>query len=173
MTPTALLSSLPQVRVRRITAAQTVPLRHAVLWPDKPVSYVLLPEDAKGHHFGAFGETDEEEPLAVISLFAEEIPSSREGEGTGAASPGNAPDLRPPAARFRKFACHPSYQGRGIGSALLRRVVEVARTELGCTVLWCDARVDSAGWYERRGLKRFGETFYKGEVEYVRMQIPV
>ncbi|KAJ2986901.1 hypothetical protein NUW54_g9586 [Trametes sanguinea] len=39
----------------------------------------------------------------------------------------------------------------------------------GFNVVWCDARLSAAGWYERRGMQRFGEMFFKGEIEYVRM----
>ena len=41
--PTA--GDIPAIHIRRITPQDTVELRHTVLWPDKPVSYVLLPED--------------------------------------------------------------------------------------------------------------------------------
>ncbi len=74
------------------------------------------------------------------------------------------------AARFRKFACDPAHQGRGIGTALLKHVFDVAVSEMVCGVIWCDARLSAAGWYERRGMRRFGETFFKGDIEYVRMK---
>ena len=154
--------------MRRITPQQTVPLRHAVLWPNKPVEYVLLPEDSTGYHYEAFDDSTTGEPLAVISLFLEDIPPEGDPDAhRGADSP------TPAMARFRKFACEPSFQGRGIGTTLLRYVLDVTRDELNCRVLWCDARVESAGWYERRGLSKFGRTFYKGEVEYIRMRVQV
>ena len=130
-----------------------------MLWPDKPVSYVLLPEDDAGHHFGAFlAETSV--PAAVISLFVEPLPAA-ETSGSPAS---------PRAARFRKFACAPSHQGRGIGSALLRHTFAAAKDELGCAVIWCDGRLETAPWYEKRGMWRFGDLFYKGPIEYVRMR---
>ncbi|KAI0312254.1 hypothetical protein OF83DRAFT_1147037 [Amylostereum chailletii] len=39
------------------------------------------------------------------------------------------------------------------------------------TVLWPHKSVDHAGWYERRGLVAYGETFLKSGIEYVRMKI--
>jgi GNAT superfamily N-acetyltransferase len=87
--------------IQPIAAAHTYALRHAVLWPDQPLAYVQLPDDAAGQHFGAF---EEEELVAVISLFI-------------------GPDG---VARFRKFSTAVAWQGRGIGSALLRHVMAAA-----------------------------------------------
>jgi len=130
--------------IRSITAAQTYALRHAVLWPDQPLAYVQLPDDDAGQHFGAF---EQEELAAVISLFT-------------------SPDGR---ARFRKFATAPARQGRGIGSALLGHVIEVARAQ-GATSLWCDARQTALPFYQRFGLAPEGAVFHKGELPYLRLQ---
>ena len=123
--------------------AQTYALRQQVLWPDQPLAYVQLPDDAAGQHFGAFVQGV---LVAVISLFV------------GADG----------VARFRKFATGPAWQGRGIGTALLRHVVTVARAE-GASTLWCDARQNALPFYQRFGLGPEGEVFYKGEIPYVRL----
>ncbi|OSC98216.1 GCN5-related N-acetyltransferase [Trametes coccinea BRFM310] len=151
------------INIRSISAEETVPLRHSVLWPDHPVSYVLLPEDSSGFHYGAFlpGSST---PVAVISVFYDPLPTTG-----SSASPSQPPAAAQRTARFRKFACDPAYQGRGIGTGLLQHVFDVAAKEMGCSVVWCDARLSAAGWYERRGMRRFGEMFFKGDIEYVRM----
>jgi GNAT superfamily N-acetyltransferase len=132
-----------ELQVRVISAAETYPLRHAVLWPDKPLDYVKVENDAAGQHFGAFRQG---ELVAVISLF-----------------------LAGPEARFRKFATHPAVQHRGIGSRLLTHVLEVARQQ-GATSIWCDARQNAAAFYARFGMQPEGEVFYKGAVPYQRMR---
>jgi GNAT superfamily N-acetyltransferase len=136
------------------------------------VSYVLLPEDSMGHHYGAFmldsNSSEITIPVAVISLFKETLPvdvSDSDWEKGDSSSSS--------AARFRKFACKPSHQGMGIGTSLLRHVFNVAKEELNCSVVWCDARTETAGWYERRGMQRFGSIFYKGPIEYVRMKMEI
>ena len=133
---------MPVPTIRTIQAADTYALRQQVLWPDKPLDYVKVENDAAGQHFGAF---QGENLVAVISLFV-----------TAA------------EARFRKFATHPSYQRQGIGSVLLRHVMEEARRQ-GATRIWCDARQDSAAFYARFGLQPQGPPFCKGPVAYVRM----
>ncbi|KAI9065963.1 acyl-CoA N-acyltransferase [Trametes sanguinea] len=152
------------INIRRISADETVPLRHSVLWPDHPVSHVLLPEDSSGFHYGAF-LLDSSTPVAVISAFYDPLPPTTDSP----ASPSQPPETAQRTARFRKFACDPAYQGKGIGTRLLQHVFDVAAKEMGCSVVWCDARRSAAGWYERRGMRRFGEMFFKGDIEYVRM----
>ncbi|WP_341537765.1 GNAT family N-acetyltransferase [Hymenobacter edaphi] len=130
------------MEIRPIPAATTYDLRHRVLWPDRPPAYVELPEDAAGWHFGAF---EDGKLVSVVSLFVD-------GE----------------VARFRKFATEPAWQGRGIGSALLRYLMQAA-AERGARRLWCDARQSTAGFYRKFGFGVDGEAFYKGPVSYVRM----
>ena len=127
-----------------ITPAQTYALRHAVLWPDQPLDYVKLPGDDAGQHFGAF---EDEQLVSVISLFIE-------------------PDG---VARFRKFATDEAWQGRGIGSALLRHTIAAAAAQ-GARAIWCDARQNTLPFYERFGLRPEGEVFYKGPIPYVRLR---
>lgn len=147
--------------VREIAADETVSLRQAILWPNQPLSHVRLAEDdaPNAHHFGAFFG-DEGPIIAVISLFLDEPP------------PGQSP-MNVSYARFRKFACAHEHQGRGLGSALLAHVVEFSDSTTRRTV-WCDARLETAAWYEKRGMQRSGEIFWKGvgdeKVEYVRMK---
>ncbi|KAA9357125.1 GNAT family N-acetyltransferase [Larkinella humicola] len=132
--------------IRQIIPEETYALRHAVLWPDKPLDYVMLEEDADGRHFGAF---QEDELVAVISLFEE----------SG-------------VARFRKFATRPDCQRQGVGTHLLNRVIDEAR-KLGVHMLWCDARLSAADFYRRFGMQPEGEVFHKGEIPYSKYVLPL
>ncbi|MGM9508231.1 GNAT family N-acetyltransferase [Larkinella sp. GY13] len=125
--------------IRQIKPEHTYALRHEVLWPDKPFDYVVLEEDAEGHHYGAFQDAD---LVAVISLFEENG-----------------------VARFRKFATRPDCQRQGVGTHLLKRVIDEARN-LGAHTLWCDARLSAADFYRRFGMGPEGEVFHKGEIPY-------
>ena len=155
------------IRFLRVTVHQTLNLRHVVLWPDHPVSHVRLPEDDDGYHYGAF-LPKQTQPAAVISLFLQPLPSVTQEANALAISPQSNVPL---ACRFRKFACDPALQGRGIGTGLLKYIIDVSRNELGAAVIWCDARTSTAEWYQRRGMQAFGPIFYKGPIEYVRMKI--
>ncbi|MEZ0609235.1 GNAT family N-acetyltransferase [Fibrella sp. WM1] len=130
--------------IQPITLEETYPLRHAVLWPDKPVDFVKVDNDHEGHHYGAFREG---ELVAVISLF-----------------------IDGPEARFRKFATRPDCQRQGVGTLLLNHVIAQARA-LGAQTLWCDARLDTADFYRRFGMQAVSDTFYKGPIAYARYSV--
>jgi GNAT superfamily N-acetyltransferase len=130
--------------IRLIAPEQTYELRHNVLWPDKPLDYVRIENDAEGYHYGAFLN---DELVAVISLFV-----------NGA------------VGRFRKLATHPDYQRQGIGTILLNYTIAEAQ-RLGATELWCDARLDAADFYRRFGMEAVSDVFYKGPIPYARFSL--
>ena len=129
--------------IRPVSPEQTYPLRHEVLWPDKPADYIKLDNDADGQHVGAFRGNV---LVAVISLFVV-------GED----------------ARFRKFATRPDQQRQGIGTQLMHYVEAEAR-QRGAIRLWCDARLDAASFYRRFDMEPTGEEFFKGNIPYVKFQ---
>jgi len=130
-------------QIRQITAAETWPLRHEVMWPDKPFAYVQLPDDDGGYHYGLF---ENGQLVSVLSLF-----------------------LNGDLARFRKFATLPTHQRRGYGSRLLSHVLARAE-DLGATRIWCSARVEAAPFYEKFGMQEAGERFPHEGMPYVRME---
>lgn len=132
------------IHIQPITPEQTYPLRHSVLWPHKPLDYVKVEDDAAGYHFGAF---EDGALIAVVSLF-----------------------VNGQESRFRKFAAHPDYQRKGVGTALLNHVIAEAR-RLEAKVLWCDARMDAADFYRRFGMSAVSEVFYKGPIPYAKFSL--
>lgn len=128
--------------IHPITAAETWPIRHAVMWPEQPLEFVKLERDEiDGLHYGLFVDAA---LTSIISVFM---------QGT--------------ALQFRKFATLKSQQGKGYGSALLRYVVEVVAAEHGVTQIWCNARVEKVGYYRKFGLEETEERYEKGGKEFV------
>lgn len=144
-----------EIHCKRIEAKDTLDLRHSVLWPDKDLAFVQLPEDDSGTHLGAFLMS--EDLVAIISLFSEDVPHVT-GTHMGR------------TVRFRKFACNAKHRYQGIGSQLLEYAVSFARSHMNGTLLWCDARTTTLVWYQKRGFEEFGERFYKGPIEYIRVR---
>lgn len=131
------------IEIQKVNADDLLEIRHVVLWPDKPREFVKVPEDAYGIHFGLYLDGV---MVSVISLFAE-------GKNV----------------RFRKFATLPGFQGKGLGSKLLQHAITYAQTE-GYTRMWCDARTDALGFYERFYFKKFSEPFFKEHIEYYKIE---
>lgn len=132
--------------IRTISAQETYPLRHRVLWPDKPLSFVALPDDQEATHFGYWSDSS---LVSVGSLYP---------TGTG--------------VRLRKFATLPDMQGQGIGTEMLRHMISHA-FETGAARFWCDARLSATKFYERAGLQQTGPVFDKSGVTYRRMELCV
>ena len=104
------------------------------MWPEMDISYVQLPNDEEGRHFGLFVQ---DELVSVVSLFVEGC-----------------------RAQFRKFATSPQHQGKGYGTALLKHIIQTAAAQ-SINALWCNARQDKKAFYNRFGLMETNHTFCK------------
>lgn len=130
------------MQIDRITAAQALTIRQVVLWPDQPAEFSQVSEDDTALHIGGFTEST---LVCVASLFTTQ---------TG--------------ARLRKFATLPAYQRRGIGAAVLQRILTEAQ-QRGETRIWLDARHNALPLYRRFGFEVEGQAFEKNGLSYVRM----
>lgn len=135
------------LQIRPITAAETWPIRHLAMWPERDPAFVRLPGDDDAEHFGLFAGTQADAPLvSVISLFRDD------GD-----------------AQFRKFATLPQAQGLGHGGALLQFLVRHAQAQ-SLRRLWCNARVERSSFYARHGFVPAGAPFPKNGRDYIRME---
>ncbi len=130
--------------IRLISAEETLPIRHAVLWPTKSINFCRVSNDDKGLHYGAYRHG---ELVSVASIFT-----------SGKVS------------RLRKFATRSEFQGQGIGKAMLTRIMSDLKAS-GVEHFWCDARISATGIYTKFGLQPEGECFYKGDVAYTKMAV--
>lgn len=130
-------------RIVQITSEETLSIRHKVMWPNKPIDYVQLPNDAEGRHFGYFKN---DELISVISLFVENN-----------------------EAQFRKFATLKEYQGKGFGSELLNELMLISEKEQ-LSKIWCNARINKIDYYSKFGMKETNNQFIKGGISYVIME---
>lgn len=132
------------IEIKQITPAETWQIRHEVMWADKPIDFIKLPNDDDGFHYGLF---DGGALVSVISLFIEQS-----------------------SGRFRKFATRADLQGKGYGSKLLSFLIKEAE-QRKLTEVWCDARTSAIGFYEKFGMKISSEVFQKSGKDYVRMNL--
>jgi len=132
------------MKIRKISLEEALPVRHKVLWPDKPMEFCLVEGDDEGIHLGA--EIDGR-IVSVASLYL------TNGE-----------------ARLRKFATYPEFQNQGIGTALIQYALYYLN-ENEVTTFWCDARESAIGFYQRFGMHTEGERLYKSDVPYFKMRL--
>jgi GNAT superfamily N-acetyltransferase len=124
--------------LRRASLAEILALRHAVLRPGLPrESAVFDGDDAPStRHYGAVVAR---EAVGCLSFMR------RDRDG--------------PAHQLRGMATAASARGTGVGRALLAFADEALVAETGICGLWCNARVESIGFYERMGWEVVSEVF--------------
>ena len=130
--------------IKKIPWQSALPIRHTVLWPDKPVSFCIVEGDENAHHFGVFIKG---QLVTVASIYI---------SGT--------------KARLRKFATLPDFQGQGLGSKLIIDILNQLKA-LNIEVFWCDARKTAISFYQKLGLKQQGSDFNKSGVLYIKMAV--
>ncbi len=129
--------------IRKITAKETLSIRHQVLWPSLPMEKCILAEDNTGQHFGGYVD---DALICVASVF-----SCKNNH------------------RLRKFAVLPDMQGKGCGTEMLKYICE-ALNHKTVSFLWLDARTTAIPFYQKLEFEQLGDTFYKRDVLYVKMQ---
>lgn len=120
--------------VQPVTAADVVPLRHAVLRAGQPVETAMYPADGAPETFHAAAHDEDGRIVGVATV-----------------SPEGHPDGPQPGDwRLRGMATDPSVRGRGFGAQALHAVLDHARAH-GGTRVWCNARAGARGFYEHEG----------------------
>lgn len=133
----------PNADIRHVNLPTIWKIRREVMYPLEEIGYVQLPEDHAGRHLGLYID---DSLVSIVSLFE-----------LGA------------AAQFRKFATLTDQQGKGYGSQLLDYVMKQAMAE-GKQLIWCNARVSASGFYERFGMYVTGNSWWKKDIEFIKME---
>jgi|SRR6476661_3856526 len=132
------------MHIEQIPAYLTWPMRQEVMYPEKRIDELKLPDDEEGIHFGLFSNN---QLVSVISWF-------KRGED----------------AQFRKFATKKESQGKGFGTALLQYVLQFTHEE-GCSRIWCNAREYAAPFYEKFGFSKTESRYEADGYQFVVMEL--
>jgi GNAT superfamily N-acetyltransferase len=127
--------------IRPISAAETRPLRHAVLRPHQPVEALVYEndDDPLALHAGAFHAG---RLVGIASIAPNQCPRA------GFADPW----------QLRGMATTPEVRGLGYGRALIEACVAHVAAHRGRT-LWCNGRTSAAGFYLTVGFEQIGPEF--------------
>ncbi len=134
----------PLLQIEQLPPSLTWRIRRDVLYPQQPIDTMQLPDDANGIHFGLYVNHS---LSGVVSLF-----------------------MKDQVAQFRKFAVLKTMQKKGLGTVLLRHLIDYSKG-LPLRSLWCNARVDARGFYEKFGFRVTSETYTIHEITYVKMEL--
>lgn len=134
--------------MREASLAEVLPLRARVLRAGRTLAESTSRQDASPgtRHLAALSDTGA--VVGVVTYFVEHTPL--------------APGRR--AVRFRGMAVDGALRGSGIGRALMRDLVERARS-LDAEVLWANGRDGALGFYERIGFRVAGDGFLDDEMQ--------
>jgi len=132
------------MEIRKVSTADVLPIRHCVLWPNKPPSFCEVERDDTAIHYGAFVN---QKLVCVASVY-----------------------LTAHKARLRKFATLPQYQGQGIGTKIIKHLMHDLKQQ-DVRYFWCDARTSAHTFYHKFGLVIEGEAFTKSNVTYFKMSV--
>lgn len=134
-------TDLRELIVKEISAAETRPLRRAILRPHQRAEELLYTadDDPQSFHLGAF---DGAELISVASFLFDSHPDFDDSR----------------QFRIRGMATLADYRGRGIGMKLLDSGLKRIKGE-GVEFVWCNARETAFQFYEKAGFAYFGEMF--------------
>jgi predicted GNAT family N-acyltransferase len=130
--------------IRIITLDEVLPVRHSVLWPNKPLSFCTVEGDDSSIHYGIYFNNV---LVCVASTF-----------------------IHDRVAKLRKFATLKEFQGLGAGTQLISHIVDEI-TQVDVKTFWCDARSTAVGFYKKFGMEVQGEKFVRSGVSYYKMEL--
>ena len=129
------------MKVLRINATDTYDIRAHMLRPGLPKEESVWPRDEEEQtfHLGAFLEG---KLCSVASFYFENNPVFEDEN----------------QYRLRGMATLPDYQGKGMSSELLKMAFPIIKQNF-CSILWCNARTNATGFYQKVGFEKVGDEF--------------
>jgi len=124
--------------IKFISAADTLPLRSAVLRKNMPLANCVFDRDQDGFHLGAYVD---DQLVSVATFFPEDYP-----------------EYGPVGYRLRGMATDPAFTGKGYGAQLIKFALEHLKNA-GASYLWCNARSSAAGFYQKLNFELISEEF--------------
>jgi GNAT superfamily N-acetyltransferase len=129
------------LEVRRISAQDTYSIRQKMLRVGRPFHECKFEGDTDDQtfHLGAFIES---KLVSIASFYFER----------------NSDLDEPYQFKLRGMATLAEYQRQGLSSSLLSRGFPIVKQNL-CNLVWCFARTEASGFYEKNGFIKYGKSF--------------
>jgi GNAT superfamily N-acetyltransferase len=149
--------------VEQVRPEVTYGLRASVLRPGLPPLRARFPgdDDPAALHLAAYEVTGDpalDRIVGVVAVLPEAFPDPLPRAQAQSAQSASEHAAAQPVWRLRGMAVEPGWRGRGVGRALVTRLLhDLTRT--GGGLLWCNARSPAVGFYERVGFRRTGDVW--------------
>jgi GNAT superfamily N-acetyltransferase len=140
------MNSSSDIVARRCMLEEMFQVRWEVLRPGRPIEAAQFPGDDAPEtiHCGAFeGQTGRNIACATLTRV------DWKGE---------------PAWQLRGMGVVAEYQGKGVGRVLLEVLEGLAREASPIRLLWCNAREEALGFYQKQGWDIASERFHIEDV---------
>lgn len=134
------------MKVLRISASDTYPIRQQVLIPDhdsKKVKFENDDDEDLSFHLGAFKDS---KLVSVASFYYERNSLFKDQH----------------QYQLRGMATLPEFQAQGLSSELLNMAFPIIKQNF-CTLLWCNARVSAVGYYKKVGFLSYDDSVFEIE----------
>lgn len=100
------MTNKPVFTLHAISVAETLPIRHQVLWPTKTAEFCRVDGDEQAQHFGV---RVDQQLICVASLYQSDTADT---------------------VRLRKFATLEQFQHQGVGSMLMQHMLGSINTKI-------------------------------------------
>lgn len=134
------------MKVLRINAVDTYPIRQQVLVPDHDIKKVKFENDDDediSFHLGAFKDS---QLVSVASFYYER----------------NTLFSDQHQYQLRGMATLPQFQGQGLSRQLLAMAFPIIKQNF-CSLLWCNAKTTAIGFYEKVGFEAYDGNVFEIE----------
>ncbi|MFC1745971.1 GNAT family N-acetyltransferase [Candidatus Riflebacteria bacterium] len=129
------------IKIKRIKAEETWPLRQKLLRPHQRIEEVIFSGDDEEHtlHLGAFVA---EQYVGIVTFLKRSFPGAEDSAHW----------------QLRGMATEELLRKKGVARELLRSGLKYVR-EKGGELIWCNARLAASGFYEKAGFEKKSEVF--------------
>lgn len=140
------MMTAPKIDIRRVATEEILDLRHRILRAGLPPESARFDGDdaATTFHFAAFAMDDSHGGCGRLAACLSMMLNSFEGR---------------PAWQLRGMAVEDSRQRAGLGRTLLTHAENVVTAENKAGLLWCNARMPAAGFYQCLGWAVVSDVF--------------
>lgn len=127
---------------KKVTANEILALRHEILRPGYPIETAMFDGDnePETYHFACYLPDDENVPVCCVSYMKNEV-------------------NKKPAFQLRGMATKANLQNQGLGKRLTNFAENIIVSNTGLRLVWCNARLEAVGFYEKQGWEKVSNVF--------------